>query len=55
MAEEKDEAPAAAHADGASKTPLKLALANTVVVLAAMGMILYTRMIYKRPVITEDS
>ena len=38
-----------------SRSPLILALVNSVAVLAAGGMLLYTQVLYKRPPITENS
>ncbi|MDR3608001.1 MAG: flagellar basal body-associated FliL family protein [Oligoflexia bacterium] len=40
-------------APSASKLPLLLGLANTLVLLAAMGTLVYTKLLYKRPSITE--
>ena len=40
---------------GPSKAPLLLSLSNSVVVLGAIGMLFYTKMMYKRPLITEDT
>jgi flagellar basal body-associated protein FliL len=37
-----------------SKLPLIVGLVNTIAVLAAVGMLVYTRVLYKRPPITED-
>ena len=37
-----------------SKLPLLLGLLNTVAVLAAVGVLAYTRLLYQRPQITED-
>lgn len=53
MAEEKDQSIALTPAP--SKGPLILALVNSVAILAAMGMIVYTKLIFKRPVITEST
>ncbi len=39
---------------GPSKLPLILALVNTVAILAAMGALVYTRLLFKRPEITES-
>lgn len=50
-AEAKEKAPA----KGSSKGPLILALVNTLAVLAAMGFMAYSKLIFKRPVITEES
>ncbi len=60
MAEEKkiEEAAAAEEAPSGTKSPkgpLILALANTLAVLAVMGLLVYTKMIFKRPVITEST
>lgn len=47
----------AAEADAGPKPPklpLILGLVNTVVILAAVGMLTYTKLLYKRPQITED-
>ncbi|MBC7691077.1 MAG: flagellar basal body-associated FliL family protein [Methylotenera sp.] len=50
-----DAKPAAAPSQsGGSKLPLILALVNTVVVLAGLGTLVYTRVLYKKPPITED-
>src|SRR3989344_2615721 len=50
------EAPAAApKGSKMPKGPLLIALINTLAVLGAMGMFVYTRMIYKRPQITESA
>lgn len=54
------DAPAAPEAEAAPapsgpKLPLILGLVNTVAVLAAMGALLYTRVLYKRPAITETT
>ncbi len=38
-----------------SKGPLILALLNTVVILGVLGFMFYTRLVFKRPVITESS
>jgi flagellar basal body-associated protein FliL len=40
---------------GPPKGPLLLALANTLAILAALGALVYTRLLYKRPAITESS
>lgn len=53
MSEEK--AAAAPSAPGPSKGPLLLALVNTLAVLGAAGTLYYTKMVFKRPVITEES
>lgn len=50
---ESADAPAAAP--GPSKLPLLVALVNTVFVLAAVGMLVYTKLLYKRPQITEET
>lgn len=39
----------------ASKLPLILALVNSLTALGAAGLLFYTQLIYKRPVITEES
>jgi len=53
------DAPAAADsASGgglASKLPLLLALLNTVALLGALGVFAYTKLLFKRPAITEQS
>lgn len=52
------DAPAAAEAPSgpkAPKGPLILALVNTLAVVAALGTLAYTRVIYKRPQITEKA
>lgn len=36
------------------KLPLILGLVNTLVIFAAMGLLAYTKLVYKRPQITED-
>jgi flagellar basal body-associated protein FliL len=38
-----------------SKLPLLLALLNTLTILAAVGALVYTRILFKRPKITEES
>lgn len=38
---------------GGSKLPMILALINTLAVMAALGAIIYTKVLYKRPAITE--
>ena len=43
-----------APAPPASKGPLILALLNTAVILGALGFLAYSRLIFKRPQITED-
>src|SRR4051794_37447146 len=54
MSDEKAaEAPAAAS--GPSKAPLLLALVNTLAVLAAVGTLYYTKILFKRPAITEET
>jgi flagellar basal body-associated protein FliL len=51
-----DAAPAAAEAPvGESKTPLLVALLNSLAVLAALGTLVYMKVVFKRPVITEDA
>ena len=45
---------AAPAAPGPSKAPLILALVNTLAILGAAGTLYYTKMIFKRPAITED-
>lgn len=52
MAEEKTEA---APAPQKSKVALILVLVNSLAVLGVLGLVLYTKMLYKRPKITEDS
>ena len=37
-----------------SSAPLFLALGNSLIVLAAVGLLAYTKLVYKRPVITES-
>jgi flagellar basal body-associated protein FliL len=37
-----------------SKLPLLIGLVNTIAVVAAIGMLIYTRILYKRPQITEE-
>lgn len=39
---------------GASKGPMLIALVNTVVILSAIGMLTYTRLLFKRTPITEE-
>jgi flagellar basal body-associated protein FliL len=39
---------------GPSKTPLILALVNSLAVMAALGMLVYTKVLFKRPAITES-
>jgi flagellar basal body-associated protein FliL len=48
-------AAAAPSAPGPSKAPLILALVNTLAVLGAAGTLYYTKMVFKRPAITEDA
>jgi flagellar basal body-associated protein FliL len=38
-----------------SKTPLILALVNSLAALAAIGLLAYTKLVFKRPAITESS
>jgi flagellar FliL protein len=52
-AEEKPEA--SANPKGPSKLPILLAVVNTVAILAAMGFLVYTKLLFKRPAITETS
>ena len=52
MAEEKEHS--APSAPSASKGPLILALVNSLAVFGAMGMIVYTKFVFKRPAITES-
>jgi flagellar basal body-associated protein FliL len=54
MSEEAAAAPAPAGGGG-SKVPLLLALVNTLAVLAALGTLYYTKVMYKRPPITEEA
>lgn len=55
MAEEKAAAPATpGAAAGPSKLPTLIAIVNTAVVVGAMAFVLYTRLLYKRPAITEE-
>ena len=44
-----------AGSGGASKLPLIIVLLNTVAILAALGTFVYTRIIFKRPAITEQA
>ncbi len=53
MAENSENAALAPSAT--PKGPLLLALLNSVVILGALGMLAYTRLIYHRPAITEES
>ena len=56
MSEEKKEDAAEGEAPapkGPSKLPLLLGLVNTLAILGAGGMFYYTRVLYKRPAITE--
>jgi flagellar basal body-associated protein FliL len=46
---------AAPAAVGESKAPLLIALVNSLVVLGVLGLLVYTRILYKRPIITESS
>jgi flagellar basal body-associated protein FliL len=46
---------APAGAPGPSKAPMLVALVNTVMVLAALGTLLYTQILFKRPPITEEA
>ena len=57
MSEEKaPEAGAiAAAAPGPSKLPLLMGLVNTVLILSAMGLLYFTKMVFKRPAITENA
>lgn len=51
-----DAQPAAAPAPkGPSKLPMILGLLNTLVVLGVLGVLVYTRLLYKRPAITEET
>jgi flagellar basal body-associated protein FliL len=50
-----DGAVAGAAQAGPSKLPLLLGLINTIAVLAAVGALVYTRVLFKRPPITESS
>lgn len=52
-ADEGAKAPEAPSAPGPSKLPMLLALVNTLAVLGALGMFVYTRVMFKRPPITE--
>ncbi|MBL7715052.1 MAG: flagellar basal body-associated FliL family protein [Bdellovibrionales bacterium] len=54
MADEKAPAPGVPGAEAPSKLPTLIAIINTVVVVGAMGFVLYTRLLYKRPPITEE-
>jgi flagellar basal body-associated protein FliL len=58
MSDAKAAEPAAAEADTGpkpSKIPLILGALNTLVILGAVGMLSYTKLVYKRPQITEDA
>ncbi len=59
MAEEKEKKASTEGAKDAGpkppKGPLILALVNVLVVLAAAGSLVYTRILFKRPPITEDA
>lgn len=46
---------AGASSGGGSKTPIILALLNTVAALAALGTFVYTRVMFERPPITEQA
>jgi flagellar basal body-associated protein FliL len=52
--EDKEASAEAAGPPGPSKLPMILALVNTVAILAAMGALVYTKLLFKRPVITES-
>ena len=55
MASKEAPAPApSAGGGGGSKLPLLLGLVNVLALLAAAGLLYYTRMVFKRPVITES-
>lgn len=56
MAEEgKNSADAAPSGAKGPKGPMILALVNTLAVLAVLGTLVYTRVLYKRPAITEET
>ena len=48
-------APAGAAGPGPSKLPLLVALINTLAIMGALGTFVYTRILFKRPVITEEA
>ncbi|MCC7440077.1 MAG: flagellar basal body-associated FliL family protein [Bdellovibrionales bacterium] len=54
MAEEKEASVTEAPPKG-SKLPMLLVLANSVAVVATLGALVYTRVLFKRPEITESS
>lgn len=54
VSEEPKENAAAIAPPAPSKAPLILALVNSIGVLGALGALVYTRMLYQRPAITED-
>jgi flagellar basal body-associated protein FliL len=54
MAEEKDANASGATAAGGSRKQLLLPLFNTLLVLGVLGMLIYTRLVFKRPAITEQ-
>lgn len=51
----KTEQPAAGGAPGPSKLPLLIGIVNTVAVIAAVGFLYYTKLIFHRPPITEEA
>lgn len=53
MAEEKDPAAETSEKPAGSKLPLLVGLVNTLAILGALGTLLYTRVLYQRPTITE--
>ena len=53
MAEEKDPGSESSEKPAGSKLPLLIGLVNTLAILGALGTLLYTRVLYQRPVITE--
>ena len=54
MSDDPKENPGLPAPPAPSKGPLLLALVNAIGVMAALGALVYTRVLYKRPMITED-
>jgi flagellar basal body-associated protein FliL len=58
MSDKKAEAQDSAPVDTGpkeSKLPLLVSLINTVAILAAVGLLAYTKLVFKRPKITEET
>jgi flagellar basal body-associated protein FliL len=54
-AEATDSAPETNTGPKESKLPLLVSLINTVAILAAVGLLAYTKLVFKRPKITEET